>query len=60
MLFCTLTLRLTDLIDSQGRSCGLIRVFNRFGAIASSDTHRQYVQLVQQKISSGSKLSKLG
>ena len=31
-------LLLTDLIDSQGGSCELIRVLNRFGAIASSDT----------------------
>ena len=48
-----LHLLLTDLIDLQGGSCELIRVLNRFGAIASSDTHRRYVQFkVQQKISS--------
>ena len=47
-------LLLTDLIESQGGSLDLIRILNRFGAVASSDTHRRYVQFkVQQKVSSG-------
>ena len=49
-----LHLLLTDLIESQGGSCDLIRILNRFGAVASSDTHRRYVQFkVQQKMSLG-------
>ncbi len=49
-----LHLLLTDLIDSQGGSSELIRILNRFGAVASNDTHRRYVQFkVQQKMKSG-------
>ena len=49
-----LHLLLTDLIESQGGSYDLIRILNRFGAVASIDTHRRYVQYkIQQKVSSG-------
>ncbi len=49
-----LHLLLTDLIDSQGGSSELIRILNRFGAVASNHTHRRYVQFkVQQKMKSG-------
>ena len=49
-----LHLLLTDLIDTQGGSSDLIQMLNKFGAVASSDTHRRYVQFkVHQKIASG-------
>lgn len=40
---------LTDLIESQGGSYHLIRALDRFGAIASADTHRRYVQYIIEK-----------
>ena len=41
---------LTDIVDSQGGSYELIRILNKFGAIASVDTHRRYVQYQVSKI----------
>lgn len=40
---------LTDVIESQGGSYDLIRTLNKFGAVASIDTHRRYVQYQVQK-----------
>jgi len=48
-----LHLLLTDLIDSQGGSNELIRLLNRLGAVASVETHRQYVQFQLKKLASG-------
>lgn len=39
-----LHLLLTYLIDALGGSSDLIRMLNKFGAVASNDTHRRYVQ----------------
>ena len=44
---------LTDLIDSQGGSAELVRMLNGFGAVASVDTHRRYVQFQVKKASLG-------
>ena len=35
---------LTDIVDSCGGSKELIQILNKFGAIASTDTHKRYIQ----------------
>ena len=51
LMFCTnrkfsipLHILLTDIVDSCGGSKELIQILNHFGAIASTDSHKRYIQ----------------